>query len=47
MIRLVAEGKLKPVVDSVHPLPQARDAYEKLRRRNHFGKIILQATATT
>jgi NADPH:quinone reductase-like Zn-dependent oxidoreductase len=44
VIALVAEGKLDPVVDSIHPLHDAAAAYEKLRRRDHFGKIILQPT---
>ena len=45
VIDLVAEAKLEPVVDSVYPLNEADVAYAKLRRRDHFGKIILQAPA--
>ena len=38
--RLVAEGKLQPVVGHVIPLAQAREAHELLEG-HHFGKIVL------
>ena len=38
--RLVAEGKLRPVVGKVLPLAQAREAHELLEG-HHFGKIVL------
>ena len=38
--RLVAEGKLRPVVGKVLPLAQAREAHELLAG-HHFGKIVL------
>ncbi len=37
----VEAGRLKPVVDSVFPLKEARAAHEKLESRNFFGKIVL------
>ena len=41
LIRLLQQGKIKPVIDSVYPLEQAREAQEVMRRRDHFGKLIL------
>lgn len=37
----VASGALKPVVDSVLPLADARRAHERIEARAHFGKIVL------
>ena len=39
--RLVGERKLKPIIDSVYPLSKAREAQEKMRARDLFGKVIL------
>jgi len=41
VFELVSAGKLKPVVDSVFPLAEARAAHEKLADRNVFGKVVL------
>jgi 2-desacetyl-2-hydroxyethyl bacteriochlorophyllide A dehydrogenase len=37
-----AAGKLKPVIDSVYPLPQVADAFAHLRSRNVLGKILIE-----
>ena len=37
----VRSGKLRPVVDSVLPLAEARRAHERLESGAHFGKIVL------
>jgi D-arabinose 1-dehydrogenase-like Zn-dependent alcohol dehydrogenase len=37
-----AEGKLKPVIDSVFPLDQTTAAFAKLRSRNVLGKILIE-----
>jgi NADPH:quinone reductase-like Zn-dependent oxidoreductase len=42
VIALVAEQKLRPVIDSVYPLSDVVAATEKMARRDHFGKIVLQ-----
>jgi len=34
--------RLKPVVHTVLPLPEARRAHEMMERSEHFGKIVLQ-----
>ena len=39
--RFIRDGKLKPVVDSVFPLSDARRAQERMLARKSFGKIIL------
>jgi NADPH:quinone reductase-like Zn-dependent oxidoreductase len=36
-----ADGRLKPVVDAVFPLAEARQAVTRLLRREQFGKIVL------
>jgi NADPH:quinone reductase-like Zn-dependent oxidoreductase len=42
VLELVARGLVKPVIDEVMPLEQARQAHEKLERREQFGKIVLR-----
>ncbi len=41
VVRLVENGKLKPVVDKVFPLKEARAAQARMLARQNFGKIIL------
>ncbi len=41
LLRAVALGGLRPVIDSVLPLDQAREAHERLEAGGQFGKIIL------
>lgn len=36
-------GHLRPIVDSAFPLADAAAAHERMERREHFGKIVLQA----
>jgi len=38
---LVAEGRLRPVIDRVFPLAEAADAHRYLDRREQFGKVVL------
>ncbi|HEY2805770.1 MAG TPA: zinc-binding dehydrogenase [Gemmatimonadales bacterium] len=40
-----AHGTLKPVVDRVYPLDQARQALERLQRGEQFGKVVLDIGA--
>jgi NADPH:quinone reductase-like Zn-dependent oxidoreductase len=42
VVRLVAAGKLKPVVDATFPLEEARGAHEYLASRKQFGKVVLK-----
>jgi NADPH:quinone reductase-like Zn-dependent oxidoreductase len=41
VLKHVASGALKPVVDSVLPLAEARRAHERLEARDTFGKLVL------
>ncbi|HET7322197.1 MAG TPA: zinc-binding dehydrogenase [Longimicrobiaceae bacterium] len=41
VLRVVARGDLRPVIDSVLPLEKAREAHERLEAGDHFGKIVL------
>ena len=45
VMRLLASGALRPVVDSVVPLGEARRALERLAAGEHFGKLVLQIAA--
>jgi NADPH:quinone reductase-like Zn-dependent oxidoreductase len=38
----IFHGEITPVVDSVYPLEQAREAYARYERGEQFGKIVLQ-----
>lgn len=42
MMESVFSGKLSPIVDSIFPLEQAREAYERYERGEQFGKIVLR-----
>lgn len=41
VMKLVFMGRLKPVVDKVFPLRQAREAHAYLERGEQFGKVVL------
>ena len=41
ILRLVGEGKLRPVIDRAMPLSEASRAHELLTDRAQFGKIVL------
>ena len=42
MLRIFRDGKVKPVVDAVFPLPQAREAQRHLEEKKQFGKVVLR-----
>ena len=42
VVQFVERGKLRPVVDRVMPLREARAAHEALEKRAAFGKIVLR-----
>ncbi|MFL5381091.1 MAG: zinc-binding dehydrogenase [Longimicrobiaceae bacterium] len=41
MLEAVFSGRLRPVIDTVMPLDQAREAHERLEAGGQFGKIVL------
>ena len=45
ILRLLGTGALKPVVDSVTPVREARRAFERLGAGAHFGKVVLEIAA--
>jgi NADPH:quinone reductase-like Zn-dependent oxidoreductase len=42
VIKLVAAGRLKPVVDRVFPLSEAAAAHAYLESSSQFGKVVLK-----
>ncbi|MFQ5343030.1 MAG: zinc-binding dehydrogenase [Anaerolineae bacterium] len=42
VMNLVWQGRLKPVVDSVFPMEQARAAYHRLQAGEQFGKVVIE-----
>jgi len=44
MVDAVAAAELKPVIDSVLPLEDARDAMSKMEKAEQFGKIVLEVS---
>jgi NADPH:quinone reductase-like Zn-dependent oxidoreductase len=41
IVRRLGEGQLRPVVDRVYPLEQAREAYQRLADEAQLGKVVL------
>ncbi|MDH3241538.1 MAG: zinc-binding dehydrogenase [Alphaproteobacteria bacterium] len=41
LLRTVAEGRLLPVIDSVHPMDGALEALARMAKAEQFGKIVL------
>jgi NADPH:quinone reductase-like Zn-dependent oxidoreductase len=41
MLRAVFNGGLRPVIDTILPLDQAREAHERLEAGGQFGKVVL------
>jgi NADPH:quinone reductase-like Zn-dependent oxidoreductase len=44
VLRLVAQGRLKPVVDKVFPLQECAAAHTYLEQGKQFGKVVLSVT---
>ena len=42
IVRLLAAGELRPIVDRVFPFTEARAAFERLQRGEQLGKIAIQ-----
>src|SRR2546428_12269894 len=42
VMKLIFMGRLKPVVDRVFPLQEAREAHEYLEKGAQFGKVVLR-----
>lgn len=46
IVRLLGQGRLRPVVDSVIPFARAREAFERMERGEQFGKIVVEMRAS-
>ncbi|GAG05311.1 unnamed protein product, partial [marine sediment metagenome] len=42
VLKLVWNGRLTPIVDTVLPLSKAKEAHERLEKGEQFGKIVLK-----
>ncbi len=42
VIELAERGRIKPVIDKVFPLAEAKDAQQRMLDRKNFGKIVLK-----
>lgn len=42
VVRLLGEGKLRPVIDRVYPFAQAVDAFRRLASGDHMGKVVVE-----
>lgn len=42
VVRLLGQGHLRPIVDRVYPLVQARTAYERLEKGEQLGKVVVE-----
>jgi len=45
VVAVLAGGALRPLVDRVYPLPEARSAFERLARAEQLGKIAVEVAA--
>ena len=44
IVRLLGSGELRPIVDRVFPLKEARAAFERLDRGEQLGKIVVEVS---
>ncbi len=42
MLRFMEEHKIKPIIDRILPLKEAREAHRIMEESKHFGKIVLR-----
>ena len=46
MLRELAAGRLRPIIDSVHPFERAREAFLRLYEPDLFGKVVVALPTT-
>jgi len=44
IVRLLGSGELRPIVDRVFPLKEARAAFERLEQGEQLGKVVVQVS---
>ena len=42
VVRQLGQGRLRPIVDRVYPLAEARAAFERLERGEQMGKVVVE-----
>ena len=42
MVRVLGTGELRPIVDRVYPLDEARAAFERLEKGEQLGKVVVE-----
>ena len=42
IVEAYSQGRLRPVVDSVHPIAEGRGAFERLASGQQFGKVVVR-----
>ena len=42
LLKVVAQGKVKPAIDSVYPLEGAKEAHQMMEERRQFGKLLIK-----
>ena len=47
LAELVEEGKLRPVIDSVHPMEEAAEAHARVESRHKRGSVVLKIADAT
>jgi len=45
IVRRLGQGQLRPIVDRVYPMEQARDAFERLAKGEQFGKVVVEVSS--
>ena len=44
IVRRLGEGQLRPIVDRVYPLTEARQGYERLAKGEQLGKVVVEVS---
>ncbi|XP_067935298.1 synaptic vesicle membrane protein VAT-1 homolog [Watersipora subatra] len=44
LVELYQEGKIKPVIDSIYPFEEVKEAMARIYQRKNIGKILLRAS---
>jgi len=45
IVRRLGEGQLRPIVDRVYPMAQARQAFERLAKGEQLGKVVVEVSS--
>jgi NADPH:quinone reductase-like Zn-dependent oxidoreductase len=44
VVRRLGQGQLRPIVDRVFPMAEARQAFERLAKGEQFGKVVVEVS---